>query len=70
MSGTGSCDAIGAVGSFVKTIRAKLLWQWSGSMRRAAELAVFEYITGFYNPRRRHSAPGWKSPLAFEARAA
>ena len=25
---------------------------------------------GFYNPRRRHSALGWKSPLAFEKIAA
>jgi transposase InsO family protein len=35
-----------------------------------AEIAIFEYINGFYNPRRRHSALGWKSPLAFEAKAA
>ncbi|MCF6316644.1 MAG: IS3 family transposase, partial [Marinosulfonomonas sp.] len=38
--------------------------------RRAAELAIFEYINGFYNPRRKHSARGWKSPLAFERIAA
>ncbi len=24
----------------------------------------FEYINGFYNPRRRHPALGWKSPVA------
>ena len=29
-------------------------------------MAIFEYINGFYNPRRRHSALGWKSPVAFE----
>jgi len=23
-------------------------------------MAIFEYINGFYNPRRRHSALGWK----------
>jgi hypothetical protein len=34
--------------------------------RREAEMAVFEYINGFYNPRRRHSTLGWKSPVAFE----
>jgi putative transposase len=36
----------------------------------SVEVAMFEYINGFYNPRRRHSALGWKSPLAFERKAA
>jgi hypothetical protein len=31
-------------------------------------MAIFEYINGFYNPRRRHSTLGWKSPVAFEQR--
>ncbi len=35
-----------------------------------AELALFEYINGFYNPRRRHPALNGKSPLRFERRAA
>jgi hypothetical protein len=26
-------------------------------------MAIFEYINGLYNPRRRHSALGWKSPV-------
>jgi len=34
------------------------------------EVAIFEYINGFYNPRRRHSALGWKRPLAFERKVA
>ena len=38
--------------------------------RREAEIALFEYIDGFYNPRRRHSALDGKSPLRFERRAA
>ncbi|WP_344717063.1 IS3 family transposase, partial [Sagittula marina] len=38
--------------------------------RRQAEMAIFEYINGFYNPRRRHSALGWKSPGAFERKVA
>ena len=45
-----------AVETFFKTIKA--------------ELAIFEYINGFYNPRRRHSALGWKSPVAFERKVA
>jgi putative transposase len=28
--------------------------------------AIFEYIEGFHNRRRRHSALGWASPLEFE----
>lgn len=70
MSGTGNCYDNAAVETFFKTIKAELLWQRSWPTRRAAELAIFQYINGFYNPRRRHSALGWKSPLAFEAQAA
>ena len=42
----------------------------SGLTRRQVELALFEYINAFYNPRRRHSTLGGKSPLAFEKVAA
>ncbi|EDN3959230.1 TPA: hypothetical protein G8L68_005308 [Salmonella enterica] len=28
------------------------------------------WVNGFYNPRRRHSTLGWKSPVAFEKKAA
>ena len=35
--------------------------------RREAKLAVFDFIETFYNPRRRHSALGMRSPAAFEA---
>ena len=70
MSGKGNCYDNAVVETFFKTIKAELLWQRSWETRRAAEMAIFEYINGFYNPRRRHSALGWKSPLAFEAKAA
>lgn len=59
MSGTGNCYDNAAVETFFKTIKAELLWQRSCPTRRDAELAIFEYINGFYNPRRRHSALGW-----------
>ncbi len=70
MSGTGNCYDNAAVETFFKTNKAELLWYRSWRTRRDAEIAIFEYINGFYNPRRRHSALGWKSPLAFERKAA
>jgi transposase InsO family protein len=33
---------------------------------QVARTAIFEYIEGFYNTRRRHSAPGYLSPAEFE----
>ncbi len=70
MSGKGNCFDNAAMESFFKTIKAELIWRHSWQTRSAAEVAIFEYINGFYNPRRRHSALDWKSPLAFEAKAA
>ena len=70
MSGKGNCYDNAAVETFFKTIKAELIWRQSWPTRRAAELAIFNYINGFYNARRKHSALGWKSPLAFERKAA
>jgi putative transposase len=68
MSGKGNCYDNAAVETFFKTIKAELIWRHTWETRRSAEVAVFEYINGFYNPPRRHSALGWKSPVAFERR--
>jgi len=70
MSGKGNCYDNAAMETFFKTIKAELIWRHSWQTRRAAEIAIFEYINGFYNPRRKHSTLGWKSPLAFERKAA
>ncbi len=56
--------------TFFKTIKAELIWRHPWETRRKAEMAIFEYINGFYNTRRRHSALGWKSPVAFERKLA
>jgi transposase InsO family protein len=50
--------------------KAELIWRNRWDTRRQAEGAIFQYINGFYNPRRRHSSLGGKSPLAFEQKAA
>lgn len=70
MSGKGNCFDNSVVETFFKTIKAELIWRHRWSTRRQVELALFEYINGFYNPRRRHSALAGKSPLAFEKMAA
>ncbi|MEM6388892.1 MAG: helix-turn-helix domain-containing protein [Pseudomonadota bacterium] len=70
MSGKGNCYDNSAAETFFKTIKAELLWRRSWQTRREAEMAIFEYLNGFYNPRRRHSALGWKSPVAFERKVA
>lgn len=49
--------------TFFKTIKAELIWRHIWQTRRQAEIDIFEYINGFYNPRRKHSALGWKNPL-------
>jgi putative transposase len=56
--------------TFFKSIKAELIWRTRWETRRQAEGAIFQYINGFYNPRRRHSSLGGKSPLAFERKAA
>jgi putative transposase len=56
--------------TFFKTIKAELIWRRTWETRRQAETAIFQYVNGFYNPRRRHSALGGKSPVAFEPQVA
>ena len=70
MSGTGNCYDNSAVESFFKSLKAELVRRRNWQTRREVEIALFEYINDFYNPRRKHSALGWKSPVAFEQKAA
>ena len=70
MSGKGNCYDNSMVETFFKSIKAELIWRNRWDTRRQAEGAIFQYINGFYNPRRRHSSLGGKSPLAFERKTA
>ena len=70
MSGKGNCHDNAAVEAFFKTIKAELVWRRNWETRCQEETTIFQYINGFYNLRRRHSALGGKSPLAFERQAA
>jgi putative transposase len=52
--------------SFVATLKTELLYRNAWPTRQAARTAIFEYIEGFYNSKRRHSALGHLSPAEFE----
>jgi putative transposase len=53
--------------SFFATLETELLDRHTFRSRDQARLAVFTFIEGFYNPRRRHSTLGQRSPDRFEA---
>src|ERR671916_3447745 len=52
--------------SFVSTLKRELVHRHSWPNRQTARTAIFEYIEGFYNTRRRHSALGHLSPSEYE----
>lgn len=54
--------------AFFATLETEVLMRQSFPTRGAARRAIFEYIEGFYNPRRRHSALGYLSPAEWERR--
>jgi len=44
-----SLEPMAFTGSIIKTIKAELVWRQSWKTRRDVEVAIFEYINGFYN---------------------
>lgn len=54
--------------SFNATLECELLARTTFKTHRDARLAIFDYIEGFYNTRRRHSALGYLSPNNYERR--
>ena len=54
--------------SFFATLECELLARSRFKTQAEARNAVFEFIEGFYNPRRRHSSLGYLSPVEFERR--
>jgi putative transposase len=52
--------------SFFATLECELLWRTRFRSQAAARMAIFEFIEGWYNPHRRHSALGYESPRRFE----
>ena len=52
--------------SFFATLECELLDRYRFPTHADARLAVFDFIEGWYNPRRRHSALAYLSPIIFE----
>ncbi|MCR4424822.1 MAG: IS3 family transposase [Firmicutes bacterium] len=74
--GCGIVGSMGTVGdaldnavaeSFFAALQTELLDRHAWPTRRFLASAVFEYIEGFHNRRRRHSALGYMSPMEYEA---
>lgn len=68
MGSTGDCFDNAMAESFFATLECELVDRSRWQTRADARTAVFEYIEGFYNRHRRHSALGYLSPVEFEAR--
>ena len=66
MSGRGNCYDNAMVETVFKTIKTECVWRAAFGSRIEASNAIGLYIEGFYNPQRRHSSLGYKSPAAFE----
>jgi putative transposase len=72
---TGVRPSMGSVGdaydnamceSFFATLECELLDRRKFQTKAEARMAIFQFIEGWYNPGRRHSALGYKSPINFE----
>ncbi len=56
--------------SFFATLECELLDRQRFRTQAEARLAIFEFIEGWYNPHRRHSALAYRSPIGYERAAA
>jgi putative transposase len=70
MGSVGDCFDNAMCESFFATLECELLDRRRFRTQVEARMAVFDFIEGFYNPSRRHSALGYLSPVQYERRAA
>ena len=52
--------------SFFATLECEVLEWCKIGTKAEARMVIFEFIEGWYNPRRRHSAVGYFSPIDYE----
>ena len=53
--------------SFFATLKCELIYRCCFHTHAEARKAIFEYIEGWYNTRRRHSALGYQTPVTYRA---
>ena len=70
MGSIGDCFDHSVAESFFATLQTELLDRSTWPTREGLATAVFAFIEGFYNPRRRHSTLGYLSPADYEAKHA
>jgi putative transposase len=66
MGSVGDCYDNAMCESFFATLECELLAERRFRTQAEAKMSVFEFVEGWYNPRRRHSALGYLSPIEFE----
>jgi putative transposase len=70
MGSVGDCYDNAMCESFFATLECELLDQSTFPNHAEARQVLIDFIEGFYNTRRRHSALGYHSPVQFEERQA
>ena len=68
MGSVGDCYDNAMCESFNATLECELLVKRRFKTQREASVAIFDFIEGWYNPHRRHSALGYLSPNEYERR--
>ncbi len=66
MGSIGDCFDNAMCESFFATLECELLDRRRFKTQVEARMAVFDFIEGWYNPHRRHSALGYRSPMDYE----
>ena len=66
MGSVGDCYDNAMCESFFATLECELLDRYRFGSHGEACMAIFSFIEGWYNPRRRHSSLDYLSPMAYE----
>jgi putative transposase len=69
MGSVGDCYDNAMAESFWATLEREVLSRRRFKTQAEAKMAIFSWIEGWYNPHRRHSSLGYRSPMNYERHA-